>query len=194
MTRAPGGERTRPRDYHHLFFALWPEADVRERIDAAAQQLKRAHAPRGRWIRPHRYHLTLRYLGEHASLPDALLVAALAAGEAVRAGSFDLRLDVAASFANRSIPWWLGCGGVAQGFTELWREIAAGLAANGQPQRDDVDPVAHVTILRDADQRLPTMPIAPIDWPVRGFVLIDSHLGREARYEILRRWPLPDAG
>ena len=61
---------------HNLFFALWPDDDVRARIASAARQLKKAHAPRGRWIEPHRYHLTLRYLGAHATVPDALLAAA----------------------------------------------------------------------------------------------------------------------
>ena len=89
---------------HNLFFALWPDDDVRERIASAAQQLKKTHAPRGRWIKPHRYHLTLRYLGEHAALPDSLLAACHAAGDAVRAASFRFALDTAASFANRKIP------------------------------------------------------------------------------------------
>ena len=131
MTRAIGGERAPPHTYHHLFFALWPDADVRARIEAAAQILKSEHAPLGRWIKPHRYHLTLRYLGEHASLPESLVAAALAAGDDVRAPSFDVVLDVAGSFANRKIPWWLGCAGVANGLTALWEAIVAGLDAQG---------------------------------------------------------------
>ena len=194
MTRAIGGEHAPPHTYHHLFFALWPDAGVRAQIEAAAQILKSEHAPLGRWIKPHRYHLTLRYLGEHTSLPESLVAAALAAGDDVRARSFDVVLDVAGSFANRKIPWWLGCAGVANGFTALWKEIVAGLEAKGHPQHDEVDPVAHVTILRDADRRLPRTPIAPIVWPAREFVLIDSQLGPQARYEILRRWPLTESG
>ena len=175
---------------HHLFFALWPDADVRARIDATAGHLKKQHAPSGRWIKPHRYHLTLRYLGEHASIPESLVAAALAAGDRIDLRWFDLDLDVAGSFANRSIPWWLGCTDVPQGLAALWEGIAIGLAAHGHPQRDDVDPVAHVTILRDADRRLPTTPVAPIAWRIDEFVLIDSLLGPQAGYTILRRWPL----
>lgn len=191
MTRAPETERARPGVFHHLFFALWPDEDVRARIDAAAQQLKNEHAPRGRWIKPHRYHLTLRYLGEHARVPEALVAAALAAGDEVRARSFEIALDIGGSFANRRIPWWVGCSTIAEGLATLWEAVDARLAAHGHARHDEVDPVAHVTILRDADRCLPATPITPIAWAVDAFVLIDSVSGPQAHYDILRRWPLP---
>jgi 2'-5' RNA ligase len=175
---------------HNLFFALWPDADVRASIDAAARRLKERHAPRGRWIKPHRYHLTLHYLGEHAELPAELVAAACAAGNSVRSPAFDFALDIAASFANRKIPWWLGCRETAPGLAALWDGISAGLRTHGYRIPDAADPVAHVTILRDADHALPTTPIAPIEWRVGEFVLIDSLLGLESGYTVLRRWAL----
>ncbi len=175
---------------HHFFFALWPDDDVRGHIASAAEHLKRAHAPRGRWIKPHRYHLTLSYLGEHATLPDALIAASYAAGDAVRAPSFDFALDTAGSFANRKIPWWLGCDAMPDALDTLWSSIAHNLRVNGITLDEPTPRVAHVTILRDADQRLAPERIAPIAWPVRDFVLIDSRLGAQSSYAILRRWPL----
>jgi 2'-5' RNA ligase len=192
QTRLFGIERAAPSASHNLFFALWPDADVRAWIDAAARRLKSDHAPRGRWIKPHRYHLTLRYLGEHAELPGELVAAACAAGDSVRAPAFDFTLDIAASFANRKIPWWLGCTDTAPGLSTLWNEISSALRAHECRVPDDADPVAHVTILRDADRALSATPIAPIEWPVGEFVLIDSLLGPVSGYTVLRRWALRD--
>ena len=175
---------------HNLFFALWPDADARAQIDATARHLKQVHAPAGHWIKPHRYHLTLLFLGEHANLPADLVTAACAAGDHVSAPAFDFALDVAASFANRKIPWWLGCREIAPGLARLRAGISAGLRASGYGIRDEADPVAHVTILRDAGRALPATPIAPIEWAVGEFVLIDSRLGPESSYTVVRRWAL----
>ncbi|HVT31852.1 MAG TPA: RNA 2',3'-cyclic phosphodiesterase [Rhodanobacteraceae bacterium] len=174
----------------NLFFALCPGEGTRDAIAAQAERLKRGHAPRGRWIKPHRYHLTLHFLGTHAHLPDALVAAALAAGDEVRASPFEFALDRAGSFANRSIPWWLGCARPDAGLAMLHDGIAAALRAGGRRIRNGKRLVAHVTVLRDADRALPPTPIEPISWPVAEFVLIDSLLGEQASHAVLRRWPL----
>lgn len=188
--RPPRVEEAPPAS-HNLFFALWPPDDIRERIEAAALCLKRDHGPAGRSIRPHRYHLTLRYLGAHAHLPDELVATAGAAGDRVRVAAFEFALDIAGSFAMSRIPWWLGCQETADALNGLWNEITEGLRIEGHSVGNDALHVPHVTILRDADRRLPSTPIAPIAWPVGEFVLIDSLLGPSSHYSILRRWTLP---
>jgi 2'-5' RNA ligase len=183
-------ERMPPRASHNLFFALWPDAEVRAQIDATARHLKQVHASAGRWIKSHRYHLTLLFLGEHAALPADLIAAACAAGDRASTTAFDFALDMAASFANRKIPWWLGCREIAPGLARLREGLSADMRASGYGIRDEVDPVAHVTILRDAARALPAIPIVPIEWAVGEFVLIDSRLGPESGYTVVRRWTL----
>lgn len=184
-TRAPGARPFRG-VVHHLFFALQPDAATRERMANAAQDLKRAHAPHGRWIDPKRYHMTLCFLGRHEALPEGLVSKALAAGDRIDAAPFDFALDAAGSFANRSIPWWLGCHAPSRDLDALAQAIATGLASrDGEPRF-----VAHVTVLRDADRRLASTGIEPIPWRAAEFVLIDSVLGGTSRHDVLRRWPL----
>ncbi|HET7925134.1 MAG TPA: 2'-5' RNA ligase family protein, partial [Rhodanobacteraceae bacterium] len=130
---------------HNLFFALWPDDDVRERIASAAEWLRKTHAPRGRWIKPHRYHLTLRYLGAHATLPEPLLAAARAAGDAVRGSAFDFALDRAGSFRNRDVPWWLGCRTMPPALDALWDALWSALADNGIATAEHGARIAHVT-------------------------------------------------
>jgi 2'-5' RNA ligase len=193
--RIPRDPRRSPsRASHNLFFALWPSDAVRAEITAAARQLRAESAPQGRWINPLRYHLTLHYLGNHAAIPPTLLALALAAGDAVHTAPFELVLDRAGSFRNRDIPWWLGCDEAPAGLQALWNAIAESFKTVGSDALDRSRLTPHVTILRDARTPLAPTPIAPIAWPVDGFVLIDSVLGAEAKYTELRRWALAPAG
>jgi 2'-5' RNA ligase len=193
--RIPRDTRRSPQGAsHNLFFALWPSDAVRAEMAAAAGQLRADAAPEGRWIKPLRYHLTLHFLGNHASIPPAFLALALAAGDAVRTAPFELVLDRAGSFRSRDIPWWLGCEDASAGLRALGNAISESFKTAGSDALDRSRLTPHVTILRDAGAPLAPTPIAPIVWPVEEFVLIDSVLGAQANYTELRRWALASPG
>lgn len=175
-----------------LFFALWPDDMTRARMQAAAQALKAAHAPRGRWTSPQRYHLTLQFLGDFEQLPPALITDACAAAAAVESPRFDLRLDIAGSFRNRSIPWWLGCSAMPDGLQQLWDRLGVQLARAGVRVASSPRLVPHVTVLRDAARPLPETAIEPVTWPTGSFALIHSRLGAQGGYHVLGEWPLRD--
>ena len=173
---------------HTLFFALWPEDAVRVQMEARTKALDRQHHPHGRLLDPARYHLTLRFLGEHTGIPPRLVDDAIQAAGRVRTPAFDLSLDHAGSFRK---VWWLGSTQPPAQMEALWQ--ALGTEAM-QAWLDGVSPdrfIPHVTVVRDATTRLPPTPIPPLDWRVREFVLIDSQPPRP--YAILHRWPLQDA-
>ena len=179
----------------NLFFALWPDDDTRAAIAGASRALGESTSPRGRWIGAHRYHLTLAFLGafDVAAL-DAMIERAKAAGDRVDVPAFDIALDVAGSFANRAITWWLGCSTTDARFVALVAALDDALGAERIRPAGDAH-VAHVTVLRDADHALPAMPlptigVAPIRWHAAEFVLVESRLGADARYTIAGRWPL----
>lgn len=178
------------REVHNLFFALCPGQDVRARISAAARDLGSRFKPQGRWIKPERYHLTLAFLGEFSELPRDLVTRALAAGAHVHAEPFDLVLDVAGSFRNRSVPWWLGTRSTPAGLDSLADALARALSVSGLRSTGARKLVPHVTILRDAGGPLEPLAIEAIRWRVEGFTLIDSRLGRDAAYRELGHWPL----
>jgi 2'-5' RNA ligase len=185
-----GGHASAPGELHRLFFALWPDEGVRDGIAAAAASLRGAHAPRGRWIGRHRYHLTLQFLGDSSALREDIARDAMRAAGGVRAAAFDLDLDLAGSFGNRSIPWWLGCAQAPPALQQLFDGLGGNLLRAGVRAQDGKALVPHVTVLRDADRRLPPTPIAPVRWPVREFVLVHSVIGRQSAYHLLGRWPL----
>lgn len=176
---------------HRLFFALWPGDKVRQEIGEATSQLLQQHDAGGRRIGPHRYHLTLQFLGDYEELPPSLVEQAKAAAASVRVAPFELVLDRAGCFRNRSIPWWLGCEAIPDGLQQLWDGLGHALARTGVRVRSGKALVPHVTILRDARQPLPATPIAPLRWAVDSFVLIHSELGRDRNaYAEAGHWTL----
>lgn len=188
QTHLPGFDPP-PREVHNLFFALWPDEATRARIAAAADSL-RAVAPQGRWIKPHRYHLTLQFLGEYAALPPLLLERAIDAAQRVRVPAFDLALDVVGSFANARIPCWLGCSEVPAGLRTLFDTLGSALRESACRAVGGARLVPHVTVLRDAERSLNAQVSAPVCWRIDEFVLIDSRTQPPAPYRILERWPL----
>jgi 2'-5' RNA ligase len=178
-----------PPTRQRLFFALLPPADVRAGIASAAALLAARFAPGGRAIAPEQWHLTLRFLGDFPAGSDAAERARWA-GAQVRAAPCALVLDLAASFPGARPPWVLRGAGARQALEGLHAGLCAALAAAGFAPGEPAHAfVPHVTLVRHATQALPPTPIAPIAWPARDFVLLES-LPAERRYVERGRWPL----
>lgn len=180
---------TREDVVHNLFFGLMPDAGTCDSIEAATAVLGRQHAARGRWLKPHRYHMTLHYLGSFAPLRQDVANAACRAAATVRADPFDFLLDCSGSFSGGRVGW-LGCKQHDPGLARLWNGLRAALARGGVRIEGSQGFTPHVTILRDARDPLPESGIAPIRWPVTEFVLIDSQHGRRNVFAPVGRWAL----
>ena len=105
---------------HRLFFALWPDAALRERIATTVVGLVRDNAPGGRRLNPDRYHLTLQFLGDFKPLRQCVLDAAIVAAGSVRLPPFDLELDLAGSFPKAGV-CWLGASTAPETIQQLWK-------------------------------------------------------------------------
>lgn len=175
---------------HRLFFALWPDDAMRQGIAGTTARLLQAHDAGGRRIGPHRYHLTLQFLGDFAELPPSLVEQARAAAASVEATPFELVLDRAGSFHNRSIPWWLGSQVLPDGLQRLWDGLGNALANAGVRVQSGKALVPHVTVLRDARQPLSRTVVEPLRWMVDSFVLVHSELGTRNIYTEEGRWTL----
>lgn len=172
-----------PANLHRLFFALLPPASLRDRIADAAAGIERMQPSGGRQLKPDRYHVTLRFLGDFDPLPPSLPTAARAAGDAVPLRRFEWGLDHAGSFGGNGVRW-LG-GPASDGVQALWCDLGDALARQGiRVARQGFAP--HLTIARDARAPLGHAAIDPISWAVDGFALVGSRPGRP--YEILQRW------
>lgn len=173
---------------NRLFFAICPDEATRARAHAAAAALHEQHRPGGYLIKPHRYHITLLFLGDF--VPPEQEVLALQAAAAVKSPPFTLVLDRASGFRNRKVPCWLGPQQPPAALELLYKNLhAAMLRAQVKPER--LHFVPHLTIIRDAKRTLPSTEIAPVAWPISDFVLIRSVLNKHPpEYQVLGRYPL----
>jgi 2'-5' RNA ligase len=167
-------------DPARLFLALWPGPAVRLRLAAVrdAWRFVAGASP----VRDERLHMTLHFLGD----VPARRVRELQAALQLPHPACELLLD-------RCDVWKNGCAVLEP--SQLPAELGAmhqGLALALQAEGVRVEPRPfrpHVTLARRALQSQPPGAVEPVRWPVRGYVLVRSHLAPPSNYELLARYP-----
>jgi len=170
-----------------VFFALWPEPDVRKRLHALSGSLHGRLG--GRRSHPDTLHLTLIFVGE---VENALLAPMREAASRVGVPSFEMVFDRLDCWRHNQIAH-VGLAETPAPLRALVDGLGAALGKAGIPF--DARPFkAHVTLLRKTDcMKFGGQNPAPqpIRWSARDFVLVRSSLRPEgARYERLAGWPL----
>ncbi len=165
-----------------VFFALWPDEPVQRALHDVGRRLHQTL--KGRLTRAPSIHLTLLFIGD---VEEERLDALRDAASTVWVEPFKMLLDRAACWRHNRIAW-VGPSNPPQALEGLavrlrTRIAEAAFAFDRKPF------AAHVTLLRDADCAAVVEGIAPIDWDVRGFVLVRSRLDAAgSRYEVIGRW------
>jgi RNA 2',3'-cyclic 3'-phosphodiesterase len=160
-----------------LFFALWPDDDIRAGIVARGERLGRVSRRR---VPDHNLHLTLVFLGDQ---PAERVTAIEAVGGQVSAGECMLALDRFGWFPRARVAW-LG-GEAPPGLSALADDLKAGLEQLGL-SFDSRPFCPHVTLFRHVRRRPEFVEIEPLEWMVTEFALIESIPGRP--YQVLRKW------
>jgi RNA 2',3'-cyclic 3'-phosphodiesterase len=175
---------------HRLFFAIFPDHAALAAIGHVVERLRDANVVRGRWLAPEKYHLTIRFLGDHDDVSAAGVVArARAAAAKVRAPAFPIALDRVATFRGRfRAPCVLRCArgcdpAVRDVRDRLDRQLAGVGIDAGEEQRFQ----PHLTIAYTDRALDAAIDVEPIGWQVADFALVDSHRSRHA---VLERWPM----
>ncbi|MDX1626607.1 MAG: RNA 2',3'-cyclic phosphodiesterase [Wenzhouxiangellaceae bacterium] len=162
-----------------LFFALWPDAGLR---DAIAVRAARLEGLPGRPVPATNFHVTLVFLGD---VPESKVDDYAAAVPDRPAQAFTLVLDRLGWFPRARV-CWLGGEAPAAG-RSLVESLAAALEPLGhEPERRPWRP--HVTLLRGARRPPSVRDVEPVAWPAGDFALVESVPGRP--YQVLRSWPL----
>lgn len=168
-----------------LFFALWPDDAVRDRLGEVATQVR--EGLQARWVRRDHFHITLAFLG---AIPEAHLPRLLGL-ELERPEAFDLVLDNV-QFRQRRQMIWIAPAASPPALERLVEDLGPCLKRHSVAH--DPRPFhAHLTLARSVRDILPRpVPFAPIIWTVSSFSLVESTLDRSgARYRVLHTWPLP---
>lgn len=165
-----------------LFFALWPDAALREAIAQAARAAARGAGVSGKRVHDEKLHLTLAFLGE---LDAAAEAKAAQAAATVRVPAFDLALDQVGSFF-RSKVLWVGARQAPAPLVELSQTLRTALDGAGVAfDRKALAP--HVTCYRDVRPTPKPAAIDPLSWAVRDFALVHS---AGAQYHVVSQWRL----
>ncbi len=171
-----------------LFFALWPQEEVRKQLTRLARKIADQHG--GRCVRSENLHLTLAFIGQ----VDSSIVPILRqAGSAVHRTSFNLLLD--------KLHYWGKDGIISAGISQNCSELAAlvqdlreKFAAAGI-RYDTVKFVPHVTLVRNAkrepEQKHFPETIPPVAWTAARWSLVQSRLTPHGPvYQSLADWVL----
>ena len=171
-----------------IFFACLPDGNTASRIQALAEEFKREKKFEGALILPEHLHVTLFHLGDWAALPNEIVKLAKEAAALVGAAPFDAAFTRAESFRNRTgiFPF------VLTGDVAPWRGLHASLGTAlkkvGLSGATQGEFRPHVTLAYDK-LRVKPVPIDPVSWTVRDFVLVHSVLGKTTHIH-LGCWPL----
>ena len=165
-----------------LFFALWPDDAVRAELARWSRELHALCG--GRITRPENLHVTLAFLG---GVEDARVAEIERTADTAGLRACTLILDRAGYWKHNRIAW-AGASVVPPEVEALVSGLRAALAKS--QIRFDAKPfVSHVTLLRDAREPRAIPELAPIEWRLDGFALVQSvTLPRGSRYEIRKSW------
>jgi 2'-5' RNA ligase len=171
-----------------LFFALWPDNEVRRALDQAGK--KQQVACGGRRMRAPNLHLTLVFLGNVAAgrLDELRAVAA-----GISNPAFSMTLDRLGWWRHNRVAW-VAPQETPEALQGLVAQLQDGLRNSGFTFDDRPVFVPHVTLLRNARcEGLEMPPMMPLVWAADAFVLVKSvTTDAGATYEVIGRWGLPE--
>ncbi len=172
---------------HRVYYALWPDAEARASIAAAAAPLVAAVG--GRAVLAEHLHLTLAFIG---AVAPAVVGALARLGTAIAWPVATLRFG--------RVEWWRSSGALVlladdppaalgDARDELLARLAAhGIAADTRPFR------AHVTIARNVASPPPAHAVA-LEWTARQVALVESQPAPgSSSYRPLALWEAHGAG
>jgi RNA 2',3'-cyclic 3'-phosphodiesterase len=175
----------------NLFFALLPEPNAATQAHRIALQHHSDRRMTGRVLRKDRLHVTLLSVGSFiGEVPKAFMDLALSIGDAVTLSSFEVAFDRALSFPCRTgnRPYVLLGGDCVSEIMPLHCGLVGAMFREGldPPQMPAFNP--HMTLAYDARHHM-ELPVEPVSWTAREFVLIESLVGRTIHI-VRGRWPL----
>ena len=168
-----------------IFFALWPDDDVRQQIIEAFM-----HSPqykkKGRVIRPENIHATLHFIGNVTEESKSCMHQA---AQSIKSSPFSLTLDRYGHFYKARV-LWMGCYQLPDEAKNLYRELGDALKqCEYQPESRPFVP--HVTLMRKLVKPGEFADFEPIEWTCNDFVLVQSKTIPEGvQYEVIERYPL----
>jgi 2'-5' RNA ligase len=168
-----------------LFFALWPDDEVRVQI---AANLDRINIDRNkcRLLANSNLHLTLHFVGNTSFAAMKCLDRQASEFDAE---PFDLTLDCSGHFKKPKV-LWIGCQTVPQALYTLHRNLGEKISQCAYtPETRPYSP--HMTVARKCKEVPGSIPFEPVHWQVNRFVLVESKsVSGAVSYGVVESYPL----
>jgi len=174
---APSHEKKAQR----LFFALWPPASVRSRLEQVSGEVV---GKQGRAVAGANLHLTLAFIG---SVDQTCRQCMEQAADKVQGKGFSLELSQVGHWSRPRI-LWLGPKQTPVQLEQLAADLVSALEPCGY--EPDTRPYqAHLTLARKVSRPSKIQSVEPINWPVDNFCLVESVTAQEGPiYRVLKYW------
>ena len=167
-----------------LFFALWPDDALRDRLHCASNTIS-VERP-ARRVPHYNLHLTLHFIGNvFFAQMDCLRQQA----RRVKAEAFELSIDCQGYFSKPRVAW-LGCREIPAALSELHEQLGRRLQrCDYQPEARQYNP--HVTVARKIRTIGDSASFAPIAWKVDAFSMVEvSQIENGVQYRVVETFPL----
>lgn len=167
-----------------LFFALWPDDALRERLNCASETIP-IERPARRVPRLN-LHLTLHFIG-NVYLDQMTCLQQQA--RRVDGNAFDLSIDCQGYFGKPRVAW-LGCRETPAAMLDLHQRLGQQLQlCEYQPEARRYHP--HVTVARKINRVPDHESFAPIPWKVSQFALVEVQpIDNGVQYRVVETYPL----
>lgn len=160
---------------HRLFYALWPDASVAQKLEGLQQGLA------GKKTHRDDFHLTLAFLGEQPAQALPVLESVL---NGLSRPDMTLVLDRYGCFKRLDL-LWAGMSSVPRALLDLQLNLSAALRASGIDFKQETAFRPHITLARKV-KTMPEADFSPIVWSAYSLVLARSEsMPGEGRYRIL---------
>jgi 2'-5' RNA ligase len=168
-----------------IFFALWPDDEVRLRI-AENLKLLNLDSSKSRLVSGPNLHMTLHFVGNR-SFGEMNCLDRQA--KLVRAESFELILDYSGYFKKPQVLWF-GGHTIPRALHDLQNNLGQHLQICGYtPESRPYSP--HLTVARKIFEAPGSISLEPICWQVNRYVLVNSiSIPEGVRYEVVESYPL----
>ena len=165
------------------FFALWPDFEVRNQLEAISQQLPDRC---GRRVKTENLHITLVFLG---NVETAVMTRICRDVDGISSQETELTLDEYGWWKKPQVIW-LGTGSMPAGLAELAMQLNTIVRDNGV-QTETRPFVPHLTLVRKVKRPLTRFLFPPIHWKIRDFCLVESITHASgAEYKPCQNWNL----
>ncbi len=166
-----------------LFFALWPDEEIRDQIDKVSRQFDDTKI---KLVKKSNLHITLVFLGEVAEQDKDELIEKI---NKLHMQPFELELTRTGWWRKPQI-LWIGTSSVPEELLQLVKSIRKCVNKQGlKAEKREYQP--HITIARKAKHIKLTKDTLNIKWKVDSFALMKSSTAADGvNYEVIREWPL----